>query len=191
MERWGISSAVLRMGWNIRRQLPTVAPDGPHPPHMRRRARAGLALETLVVHRNDPHIDEGVVASAIGVSASHLSHILGKESLPHFETLLHVVRMVDVVVVLCTSTLCMKEVAGIVGYDETKAMDRLFQKWFHLTPSAFRSAVLRRSQIDAVSAVCEFRLQHPRAQVAECADATGIDFGLAARLCADAEGPLR
>ncbi len=91
--------------------------------------------------------------------------------------------MVDVIVLLRTSALSVKEVAAVAGYRETKALDRIFKGWFHMAPSAFRGAVVSgRSNMDARTAIGAFRILHPHARIAEIADETTTDFGLVARL---------
>jgi AraC-like DNA-binding protein len=140
-ERAWVSSALLRMMWNVQRQLPTAAPKGPYAPHMPRRLRARVAVATMVVQRNGPDVEQHGLAASVGVSEGYVSHLLNNEMGLHFDTLLHGLRLVDAVIFLRTSPRPIYEIALACGYRETKCMDRIFRAWFHMTPSAFRTAV--------------------------------------------------
>ena len=99
-----------------------------------------------------------------------------------FPIIRNALRMIDVIVLLRTSTQDVKGIADATGFSSTRALDRVFKGWFYVTPSAFRSAVHTCAHTDAVAVVQEFRLQHPQATAALIADQTGVDFGFVASL---------
>lgn len=187
IDRIEISSVLLRVAYQVQRQLPAVPDTGPYPRHMSRRQRVRLALETLATIRRDGDARLGMVASLMDVTESHLSRSVSEETSLHFDCLLNTLRMVDVIVALRTTTLSMKEIAVAVGYRRTGAMDVIFGRLFHMAPSTFRGAVrsLQAGSADGAAAVRQFVHHHPNASPAMISDSAGVDFGVVVRALND------
>ena len=100
LDRIATSSAILRVGRNVRRQLEVVVTAAPARRYMRRRDRLNVALMTLAANRHDPGASLATIASCVGVTDSHISRTLHNETNLHFDRFLHSLRMIDAVVLL-------------------------------------------------------------------------------------------
>jgi AraC-like DNA-binding protein len=141
IDRVTASAAILRVAWNVQRQLPRAIPAPPRE-RMSRAARLALVIETLAALRNQ-HVSLKLLAASLNVTDSHLCRVIHTEMGMTFPVLLHGLRIVDIVVWLRTSPLTVKEIAGTAGYPDTKTMDRVFRGWLQMSPSDLRALDFR------------------------------------------------
>jgi len=184
VDRVGVSSALLRLAWKAREGLRPAMPEcSIEDRHLPRRVRVTTAVGLLLQLGADPATGLGELASRMELTDSHLSRILRRETGLDFSVLRHAIRMVEVIVLLRTSSLPIARVSDACGYRRTADLDRQFGPWFHMTPRAFRQLEFRdtRTPTEARAAVEQFALEHPETRPAEVADSLGIDFSAVVR----------
>jgi len=79
-----------------------------------------------------------MVAEHVGVSGSHLSRIIAKETGYGFDTHLHGIRVLRATLLLRDSLSSMKQVADATGYRNLTTFDRQFRRWLKMSPTEFR-----------------------------------------------------
>jgi AraC-like DNA-binding protein len=179
LDRIGASSAIIQLAWNVRQQLPCEAPAAPSH-HLSRSKRLSLAVRAVAAFRDQP-VSLALVARWLDVTDSHLSRLIHQGLGLSFPTLLHGLRMIDVIVLLRTSTLSIKEVAALTGYAQTKALDRVFHEWFQMSPSHLRAIAHANGRTDLAGSVRGFLLADATTRPSQIADALRTDFGLVAQ----------
>jgi len=83
------------------------------------------------------------LAREVGVSSEHLCRVLKRQTGGTFVALLRRARVSAACRLLTTTTLCMKEIAGHVGFSSPNRFARDFRKVCGVTPSEYRVGALR------------------------------------------------
>jgi AraC-like DNA-binding protein len=183
IERVAISSALLRTAWHVRIQLTMFEFRSARSARLPSRSRVNQALRCLAARRSEHDISLRALSAELLVTESYLSRAIHRELSRPFETLLHCLRLLDVVVLLRATTLPIKSIAWKSGYSSTAVMDRIFHRRLHMPPSAFRSAVhLSDTNPESVTRVRAAIDHWGLRSVAAIADDAGVDFGVAAHL---------
>jgi len=185
LDRIGVSSALIRVVWHAQRDLRAMLEIDRSPAHMPRRRRVGACLADIFAMSHDRGLTLDALAAGMDVTASYLSRAIRAETTFTFTSLVHVARMAEAIVLLRASELRIEEIATRAGYAATCEFDRRFRRWFHMTPTTFRSATMARVQpvADARDAVTRAVGAAPGASPADVADRLGVDFGLVLAVC--------
>ena len=88
------------------------------------------------------------MARELGMSTEHLCRVLKRQTGGTFVTLLRRSRVRAACCLLASSTLCMKEIAGRVGFSSASHFARDFKKLCGISPSEYRLDALQRGARD-------------------------------------------
>jgi AraC-like DNA-binding protein len=80
------------------------------------------------------------VARGVGYSKWHLCRVIRAETGFSFTELVHAVRLYKAIDLLACSASSVKQIAAAVGYRATGELDRQFDRWVHMSPTALRRA---------------------------------------------------
>lgn len=97
------------------------------------------AAEYIAAHYNEPSISVGSVASDLGISEGHLSHVFKRESGYTLMEYLLQYRMHIATRLLKDCRLKVYEVADMVGYRDIAYFSSAFRKLIGLTPSEYQA----------------------------------------------------
>jgi transcriptional regulator GlxA family with amidase domain len=107
--------------------------------------RSSNILEFINARYSDPEIDLERAAVAVSLSRFHLTRVLKRETGFGFSHHLRAVRVARAGELILTGRLSVKEVAALVGYSSTNALDRNFSRVYGVTPTAYRDTVGRHA----------------------------------------------
>jgi AraC-like DNA-binding protein len=112
--------------------------------HVRGSPAARLALDWIASHYSEETTSLEACATACRRSRWHVSRVLAAETGHAFSSHINGLRVLKALVLLRSTTLSIKQVAGCVGYSRTSELDRNFRQSLRLTPSECRATVVRR-----------------------------------------------
>lgn len=84
------------------------------------------------------HITAKMVAEAAGLSSSYLSFLFKKETGNTIIRFLETLRLNYVKELLLTTSVSIKEITGLAGYNDQNYLSRLFKKRFEISPVEYR-----------------------------------------------------
>lgn len=91
----------------------------------------------------DTDLNVRSLARELGMSTEHLCRVLKRQTGDTFVTLLRQTRVRAACRLLASTTLCMKEIAGRVGFSSASRFARDFKKLCGVSPSEYRAGLLR------------------------------------------------
>ncbi len=116
-------------------------PEGEGPGSGRRTALRALEL---IEARHAEELSLEGLASEIGVSPSHLSRLLGRVAGLGFADCLSRFRVERAKYFLASSSVSVKEVAGLVGFRDPAYFARVFRRFEAMSPAEYRSRSAKR-----------------------------------------------
>ncbi|MGE3512431.1 MAG: helix-turn-helix domain-containing protein [Vicinamibacterales bacterium] len=114
-------------------------------------ARVAEALAAIERRYAEPGLRLQHVARELGLSPTHLTHILKRATGRTFGAHLRTRRVSEARALLAQSALSIKEVASRVGFATTSQLDRHFKRSVGRSPSAYRTLVRRSTPADGVT----------------------------------------
>jgi AraC-like DNA-binding protein len=132
------------------------------------RRHVGAALQALELHAAEQTLNLSAVARIVGVSSSHLDHLLTTLTGHGFREHLRRVRLLRSVTLLNDDRLSIKEVSASVGYRSPSEFDRQFRKQYGVTPSEWRDrrSVFSTCPPDSQHEACRNGIAHTFRQAA-------------------------
>jgi YesN/AraC family two-component response regulator len=115
------------------------------PPHMRISPQVIRTMHTIENRYIESTLHVGAVAQDLGVSTEHLCRVLKRHTGLTFVTLLRRTRVRAACRLLQTTTLSMKEIAGLAGFSSASRFDRDFKTVCGVSPSEYRAGFWRQA----------------------------------------------
>ena len=117
------------------------APKTPRETKAREQRRKAMVQEAKDFIRDnmDRHMTLSDIATHLGISACHLSHIVSEESGFTLSSYLTQVRMQKAAELLADPSAQVAEVAYAVGYEDANYFSKAFRRHFGYSPSRYRA----------------------------------------------------
>jgi two-component system response regulator YesN len=96
----------------------------------------------IIQHKYDQDIKLSSVAEELGISTVYLSELFRKETNITFREYVMRIRMTEAAEKLKDPTVKVYEVSYLVGYNKVEHFVKLFKKYYGMTPSEYRGAVV-------------------------------------------------
>jgi two-component system, response regulator YesN len=103
--------------------------------------RIDRVVDFIRMRHIDPAIDLRGAADAVDLSTFHLSRLFKRTTGIGFANHLRSVRVTHASELLQSTALSVKEVAALVGYTNTNALDRNFKAVLGVTPTMYRQMI--------------------------------------------------
>lgn len=102
-----------------------------------------VAVRTYVEEHAESSTGRGDVARAVGVDARHVSRLFRTFGKTSFQAYVESMREARARRLLTETTLPVKQVASMCGYQQTSYFGKVFRRWTGMTPGRFRARGLR------------------------------------------------